>query len=188
MRLRPTWAASSSRLKATGRSGGAAACARPGSRTSGKQVATIAPTAVAAPKRLAEQCAPAVTWLTSTQRWQRSGTGRPMGKGHQHLWQQVATAKQPGGVASVGTAGAPPCSIGYEDLGARNVPMRPAASSQVSPASALEHRTCWLSGTGRPTRHMAGVQTALLWAQDRRRTGSSMTIASWDWCTDGMQK
>ena len=30
-----------------------------------------------------------------------------MGKGHQGLWQQVATAKQPKGVASVGTDGAP---------------------------------------------------------------------------------
>ena len=42
---------------------------------------SIGQKAKAAPKRLAEQCAPAMIWLTTTQRWQQSGTGRPTGRG-----------------------------------------------------------------------------------------------------------
>ena len=46
--------------------------------------------AEAAPTMLAKQFAPATVSLTTTQRWQRSGTGGPMGKGHQRLWQHAA--------------------------------------------------------------------------------------------------
>ena len=102
MRLTLTWAASSLRPRATGRPGGGAACARPGSRTSGKQRSRIAQMVPAVPTRLAEQSAPAMTLPTPTKRWQQSGTGRPMGERHQRLWQQTATAKQPGGVRLCG--------------------------------------------------------------------------------------
>ena len=85
MRPTPIWAASASRPRATRRSGGAAARARLGSRTDGNRASTIAPAARAAPTMLAEQCAPATTWLTTTLRWQPSGTGRPTGEGPQRL-------------------------------------------------------------------------------------------------------
>ena len=68
--------------------GGGAACARPGSRTGGKRSYKVAQKEPNAPMILAEQCAPVKIWLTVTQRWQESGTGRPTGRGHQRLWQQ----------------------------------------------------------------------------------------------------
>ena len=185
MRLMPTWAASSLRPRAAGRSGGAAACARPGSRTGGNQQSAIASMAGAALTRQAEQSAPATIWLTSIQRWQRSGTGRPMGRGHQRLWQQVATAKQPGGVASVGTDGMPLCCPEHMGEDAPSAGVRLAAVRQGSPASAMEHHTCWLSGTGKPMGDVGGTQTGLPWVQRRRCTGSSTMSASWAWCTDG---
>ena len=188
MRPMPTWAASPSLPKAKERLGGAAACARPGSRTGGRRASRIAPMAGAAPTMLAKQCAPATIWLTSTQRWQRSGTGRPMGRGHQRLWQQVATAKQPGGVASVGTDGMPLCCPEHVGEDAPSAGVRLAAARQGSPASAMEHRTCWLSGTGKPMGDVGGTQTGLPWVQRRRCTGSSMMSASWAWCTDGRHK
>ena len=85
MRQMPTWAASPSLQKVEGRSGGAGACARLGSRTGGRRRSPVGQMATAAPTVLAKQSAPAMTWLTTTQRWQRSGTGRPMGRGHQRL-------------------------------------------------------------------------------------------------------
>ena len=186
MRLTLTWAASPSLLRAGGRSGGAAACARLGGRTGGRQSSAIAQRAPAAPTRLAKQFAPATTWLTTTQRWQRSGTGRPMGKGHQRLWQQAVQARRSGGVASVGTAGPPLCTEDrIMELDAPNVLMRPAALKQGGPASVLEHHTFWLSGTGKPTTCMAGTQTRSLSARTRRCTGSCKMSASWAWCTDG---
>ena len=52
------------------------------------------------------------------------------------------------------------------------VPVRPAASlRQGSPASAMERHTCWLSGTGKPMRDVAGTQTSSIWARTRRRSG-----------------
>ena len=163
MRPTPTWAASSLRPRATGRSGGAVACARLGSRTDGRQQSAIVSKATAAPTTLAKQSAPAMIWLTTTQRWQRSGTGRPMGKAHQTLWQQTAILMQPGGVASAGTDGAPLwLAEQSQGLGAPGVLVRPAASGHRSPASAVEPHTCWLSGTGKPMGHMAGTQTRSL--------------------------
>ena len=85
MRPTPTWAASPSLPKVGGRSGGAAASARPGSHTGGRHKSLIAQTASAVLTRLAKQCAPATTWPTTTQKWQQSETGRPMGKRHQTL-------------------------------------------------------------------------------------------------------
>ena len=85
MRPTPTWAAGSLRPRATGRSGGPAACARLGSRTGGRPQSKIAHLAATAPMMLAEQPALATMWTTITQRWQQSGTGAPMGKGHQRL-------------------------------------------------------------------------------------------------------
>ena len=90
MRPMPTWAASPSFPRVTGRSGGAAASARLGSRTGGKRDSKVAQTAAAAPMFLAEQPALATTWPTTTQRWQRSRTGRPMGTGHQKVLRQAA--------------------------------------------------------------------------------------------------
>ena len=59
---------------------------------------------------VAEHFAPATFWLTTTQRWQRSGTGRPeKKKGVPRTWQQAAPLRRPGGVASVGMKGAPAC-------------------------------------------------------------------------------
>ena len=186
MRPMPTWAASSSLRKVEGRPGGAVACARLGSRTGGKRGFTIVQMATAAPTTVAEQSAPAMIWPTTTQRWQRSGTGRPMGKAHQTLWQQTAISMQPGGVASVGTDGAPLWLREHsQGLGAPGVLVRPAASRHRSPASAVEPHTCWLSGTGKPMGHMAGTQTGSLWAQPKRCTGSCRTSASWAWCTGG---
>ena len=43
--------------------------------------------------------------------------------------------------------------------------VRLAAIRQGSPASALEPRICWLSGTEKPRGHMAGNQTKGLWAR-----------------------
>ena len=83
MRLMPTWAASSLRPKAAGRSGGAVVCAKPGSRTDGKRPYKVAQKAPDAPMMLAKQFAPATTWLTAAKRWQQRGTGRPTGKEHQ---------------------------------------------------------------------------------------------------------
>ena len=167
MQPMPTWAAGSSRPRVTGRSGGPAACARLGGRTGGRPQSTTVPMAAAAPTRLAEQSAIVMTSLTITKRWQRSGTGRPMGKGHQRMWQHSAIPKQPGGVPSVDTDGAPVWATEpiFEELDAPSVPVRPAASSQASPASPVDQHTCWLSGTGRPMIHMAGTQTRSLWAQ-----------------------
>ena len=186
MQPTPTWAASPSLLRATGRCGGAAACARLGSRTGGRRKSATGHKAKAAPMRLAGQFAPAMTWLTITLRWQRSGTGRPMGEGDQRLWQQAAVSRQPGGVPSVGTDG-PPLRLAEHVVGmdAPSVPMRPVASRQRSPASAVERQACWLSGTGKPMRDVAGIQTRSLWVQPRRCTGSCKTSASWAWCTDG---
>ena len=169
-----TWAAASSHPIAAGRPGGGAACARPGSRTGGRQQSATAQMAPAVPTIAGEPCAPATTWPTTTQRWQRSGTGRPTGKGHQRLSLPAATPKQPGGVASVGSDGAPLWPAEQESVpaDAPSVPMRPAVSRQGSPASAMEHHTCWLTGTGKPTRHMAGTQTMLFWAQISRCSGS----------------
>ena len=107
MQLMLTWAASPSLLRVGGGSGGGAASARLGSHTGGRRRSTVAHVASTAPTILAEPFAPAMTWPTTTQRWQWSGTGRPLGKGHQGLWQQAAIFKRPGGVASVGTGGAP---------------------------------------------------------------------------------
>ena len=163
MRPMPIWAASPLRLIATERPGGGAACARLGGRTGGTQESAVAPEAPAAPTMLAEQCAPAMIWLTTTQRWQRSGTGRPMGEGRQRLWQQVATAKQPGDVVCVGTAGAPLLTAEHSQaVDAPDVGVRLAAVRHCSPASAVEHRTCWLSGTGKPMGHMGGTLTGSL--------------------------
>ena len=58
-----------------------------------------------------------------------------------------------------------------------SVPLGRAASGHSIPASALEHHTCWLSGTGRFMRDMAGTQTELLWAYTRRCTGFCKTSA-----------
>ncbi len=68
-----------------------------------------------------------------------------------------------------------------------SVPVKPAAFRHAIPASAMEHHTCWLSGTGKPTRHTAGTQTKSPWAQPSRCTGSCKTSASWAWCTNGRQ-
>ena len=159
MRPMPTWGGST----AAGRPGGGAACARLSSRTGGRQPSAIAQMAASALMTVAKQFAPATTWPTTIQKWQQNGTGRPMGKGRQRPWQQAATSKQPGGVASVGTGGAPLCSAEQrsEPLNAPSVPVQPVASRQGSPASVKEHHTCWLSGTGMPMRHMAGTQTML---------------------------
>ena len=186
MRPTPTWAASSSRPRAIGRPGGGAVCARLGSRISGRQQSAIASGATAAPMTVAKQFVPATIWPTTTQRWQQSGTGRAMGTGHQRLWQQAAQARQSGGVAVVGTAG-PPLYTEEQIMGldAPDVPMRPAALNRGSLALVLEHHTCWLSGTGKPTRGVAGTQTRSLSARTRRCTGSCKTSASLAWCTDG---
>ena len=80
MQQMPTWAASSSFLRVGGRSGGAAACATQASRTGGRQESAIAQIVPDAPTMLAEQPAPAMIWPTISQRWQRSGTGTPMGE------------------------------------------------------------------------------------------------------------
>ena len=53
---------------------------RAGGRTGGKQAFQTAQMAGAAPMMLAEQSAPAMTWLTNTPRWQRSESGRPVGE------------------------------------------------------------------------------------------------------------
>ena len=99
---------------------------------------------------------------------------------------QAAAPPQPGGVAPVGTDGAHLCLTGHIlRLDAPSVPVRPAAVRQGSPASAMEHHTCWLSGTGKPMQDVAGIQTGSLWAQSRRCTGSCKTSASWAWCTIG---
>ena len=185
MRVMPTWAASSSRPKATGRSGGAVACAKPGSRTGGRHGSAIAPMAKAAPMTLAKQCALAMISLTTTPRWQRSGTGRPTGRGHQRLWQQAAVSKLPGGVAFVGTHGAPGYQAECMEVDAPGVGVRLAATRQGTPAFALEHRSCCLSGTGKPMGDVAGTQIGSPWAQPGRCTGSGKMSASWAWCTDG---
>ena len=78
-----------------------------GSRTGGKRTSKLAQTVLNAPTRLAEQWAPAMTWPTPIQRWQRSGTVRPTENKHQTLWQQAAFSKLPEGAASVGIDGAP---------------------------------------------------------------------------------
>ena len=70
-------------LRGTGKYGGGAACARLSSRTGGRQQSAIAQVAKSAPTMLAEQCAPTMIWPTTSQRWQRSGTGRPAEKGDQ---------------------------------------------------------------------------------------------------------
>ena len=75
MRLTPTWARSLLDPGGTGRPGGAAACARLGSHTGGRQVSAIAQMAPTAPTRLAEQFAPATTWPTTTQSGSRVGLG-----------------------------------------------------------------------------------------------------------------
>ena len=93
MRLMPSWAASPSAPKMGGRSGGAMACANLASHIGGRQQSAIAQTAGTAPTILAKQPAPATIWLTTTQRWQRSGTGGPTRKGHQRVWQQPAISK-----------------------------------------------------------------------------------------------
>ena len=109
MRPTPTWAASSLRPKATGRSGGGAACAGLGIRTGGWRESDIAHWAATAIIGLAKQSAPATIWPTTTQRWQMSGTGTPMGNRHQRVCGQAAQSRRPGGVATVGTDGAPLC-------------------------------------------------------------------------------
>ena len=82
----PSWAASPSLPTVGGRSGGAAACARLGSRTGGRQQSTVAPEARAVHTTAAMQFAPAKTWPTTTQRWRLSGTGGPTrGTGDQRL-------------------------------------------------------------------------------------------------------
>ena len=185
MRPTSTWARSSLGPGAAGRPGGGAACAKLGSHTGGKLQSNIAQMARAAPTMLAEQCALATIWPTTTQRWLRSGTGRPMGTGHQRLSLQAATSRQPGGVAPVGTDGAPLCLTGtIMGLDAPSVPVRPATVRQGSPASVLEPHTCWLSGTGKPMISVAGTQTKSLWPRTRRCTGSCMMSASWAWSTD----
>ena len=190
MRPTRTWAGSSLRPRAAGRSGGAVACARLGRHTGGKRQSKVAPRATTAPTVLAWQCVPATTWPTTTQRWQPSGIGGPMGKGHQRLLRQAAMSRQPGGVASVGTDGAPLCptehgGVEHGGVDAPSVPVKLVARRQGSPASALEPRTCWPSGTGRPMRNVAGTQSRSLWARTRRCTGLCEMSASWAWCTDG---
>ena len=129
-----TWAAASSHPIAAGRPGGGAACARLGSRTGGRQPSAIAQMAASALMTVAKQFAPATTWPTTIQKWQQNGTGRPMWKGRQRPWQQAATSKQPGGVASVGTGGAPLCSAEQrsEPLNAPSVPVQPVASDKAA--------------------------------------------------------
>ena len=85
MRPVPTWAASPSGPGASGRPGEGAACARPGSCTDGRQQSAIAHMAAAAPTTVAKQFASATTLHTTTQRWQQSGTERPLGTGHWRL-------------------------------------------------------------------------------------------------------
>ena len=82
MRLMPT---SPLRPTAVERPGGGAACARLGSRTGGRHSSAIAQMAKAAPTTVAKQFVPATTWPTTTKKWQQSGTGQQMGKGHQKL-------------------------------------------------------------------------------------------------------
>ena len=182
----PNGVGSQSSLTAICRPGGAAGSVEQGSRTGGRQESTIAHAATGVLARRGKQCAPATTWPATTQRWQLSGTGRQMGRGHQRLSLQAAALKQPGGVASVGTAG--PLVWQSERSGvmdAPSVPVRPSTSGQGSPASVQEHHICWLSGTGKLMRGMAGTQTKSLWAQLRRCTGPCETSAGWAWCTDG---
>ena len=182
----PTWAASPLLPRVGGRSGGAAACAGLGSRTDGWRESGIATQAAEAPTMLAKQCAPAMTWPTTIQRWQTNGTGRPMGNGHQRLLLQAPPkSKQPGGVTSVGTDGAHVCRKEHKGKDAPSVPVRHAAIGQNSPASVMDPRICWLSGTGKPTRNAACTQTRSLWDTTGRCTGSCKTSASWAWCTDG---
>ena len=88
-------------------------------------------------------------------------------------------------MASVGTDGASACRAEHMREDVLSVPLGRAASSHSIPASALEHHTCCLSGTGRFMRDMAGTQTKLLWAYTQRCTGFCKTSASWAWCTAG---
>ena len=53
---------------------------------------------------------------------------------------------------------------------APSVGVRLAAIRQGSPASAVEHHTCWLNGTGKPVGGVAGTLTRSLWAQQKRYT------------------
>ena len=172
MRPTPTWAGSSLRLRAAGRPGGWAAYVRRGSRTGSKRLYNTAQMAADAPTILAKQSVPAMIWPTTTQRWQRSGTGRPMGRGHQRLsLHAAAAAEQSGGVASVGMDGALLCQTEQMEEDALSVRMRPAVTSHASPASGMERHTCWLSGTGKLIRHTTGAQTKPRWARRGKCTG-----------------
>ena len=89
----------------------------------------------------------------------------------------------------MGTDGAPVCLSEHDrGLDVPSVDLRPDAQRLGSPASAMEHQTCWLSGTGRPIGGLAGTQTGSLWARKRRCTGLCWMSASWAWCTDGRQR
>ena len=108
---------------------------------------------------VAELSAPAMTWPTP-----RGGSGVGLGgQGERtpEMSRQAAVQKQPGGVASVGTAGPSNCSPEHGEVNAPSVPTRPAAR--------------------------AGTQTGSLWAQPGRCTGLREMSASWAWCTDGRQ-
>ena len=179
MQPTPTWARPPSLPRARGRSGGPAACARLGNRTGGRQQSATAEVAPAAPTRLPELSAPAMTWPTTTEMWQRSGTGRPRGKGCQRLSRQAAVSKQPGGVASWAQLDRQSDWQNKQRVDAPSVAVRPAATRQGSQASEMEQHTCWLSGTGKPMRRMAGTQTRSLWARTSRCTGSCRMSASW---------
>ena len=95
--------------------------------------------------------------------------------------------QQPGGGASVGTDWALLCFRGGSGKDASCVPVRLATFSHSSPASAVEHHTCWLGETGRPTRDI-GTLTRSLSARTRWGTGSYKRSASWAWCTDGKHR